>query len=148
MGRGYFALVRKNGETNPVTILVILLLAAAGFYIFHVGPLYMDNLEAREAAAEAFNVYFVDGEAIARPRLMIRLNQKTPSTSHYEVDEDGVESVKPGFGLKDENVTFSFDETTKRLLVRIEYDRIVEFAPLKKRKVYHLVAEKTGLRVK
>ncbi len=140
--------MRKSGETNPVTVLVVLLLAAAGFYAFHVGPLYMDNLEAKEAATEAFNVWFADGEQVALGRLLVRLNGKNPGTSHYEVDEEGVESLKPGFGLTEDNITFTYDEAEKRLTVRIEYDRIVEFAPLKKRKSYHLIAEKTGTQTK
>lgn len=140
--------MRKNGESNPVTILVIIALVAAGFYVFHVGPLYMDNLDAKEAAAEGFNNYFNDGMEAARARMLIRLNAKSPGTSHYELDKEGVESIQPGFGLTEDNVTFTFDEHDKRLTVRIEYDRIVEFAPFKKRKVYHLIAEKTGTRAK
>lgn len=136
--------MRNNGETNPVTYLVVVLLAAAGFYVYHVAPVYWDNLEAKEAAAEAFNIYILKGEEPARQNLMIRLNAKSPGTSHYEVDDEGVESIKPGYGLKDENVTFTFDESTKKLSVRIEYDRTIEFAPLKKRKNFHLVAEKVG----
>lgn len=140
--------VRNNGETNPVAYLLVVLVAAAGFYAYHVAPLYWDNLEAKEAAAEAFNVYIVSGEATARSKMMIRLNAKSPNTSHYEVDKDGVESIKPGYGLSDDNIVFTFDESTRKLIVRIEYDRIVEFSPLKKRKSYHLVAEKTGILAK
>ncbi len=136
--------MRNDGETNPVTYLVVALLAGAIFYAYHVGPLYIDNLEAREAAAEAYNVYMLSGEATALQKLLIRLNAKSPNTSHYEVDEEGVESVKPGYGLTEDNVKITFDEASRKLTVRIEYDRIVEFAPLKKRKSYHLVAEKTG----
>lgn len=138
--------MRKNGETNPVTILVFLLIGAAAFYVYHVGPLYMDNLDAKGYVAEAFNQYFLDGEEKARGRLIIEMNTRCPGTSHYEVDEDGVESIKPGFGLKDENVTFTYDEKTRVLRVRVEYDRIVEFKPFKKRKTYHLIAEKVGKR--
>jgi hypothetical protein len=140
--------VRRNGETNPVTVIVVLALAAAGFYIYHVGPLYMDNLDAKEAAAEAFNVFFTDGEEAAKTRLLIRLNAKSPGTHHYEVDDEGVESIVPGFGLGEDNVTFAYDEKAKSLKVRIEYDRLVEFSPLKKRKLFHLIAEKSGTQIK
>ncbi len=136
--------MRNNGETNPVTYLFVALFAGVCFYGYHVGPLYWDNLMAKEAAAEAFNVYILSGEKIALDRMLIRLNAKSPDTSHYEVDEEGVESVKPGFGLTEDNVKVTLDEANKKLTIRIEYDRIVEFKPLKKRKSYHLVAEKTG----
>ena len=136
--------MRNNGESNPVTYLIIALIAALGFYAYHVGPLYIDNLEAKNAAGEAFSIYILNGEKIAHDKLLVRLNARSPDTSHYEVDADGVESVKPGFGLGDDNIFINFDEGTRVLTVRIEYDRIVEFSPLKKRKTYHLVAEKTG----
>ena len=136
--------MRTNGESNPVTYLVIALVAAVGFYAYHVGPLYIDNLEAKTAAGEAFSIYILNGEKIARDKLLVHLNARSPDTSHYEVDADGVESVKPGFGLSDDNIFINFDEGTRVLTVRIEYDRVVEFSPLKKRKTYHLIAEKTG----
>ena len=136
--------MRNNGETNPGTYVFLVLVAAAGFYVFHVAPLYWDNLEAKDAANEAFAVWQMKGEKVAHDNLMARLNLKSTGTSHYEVDADGVESIKPGYGVTDDNVTIAFDESTRKLTVRIEYDRIVEFAPLKKRKSYHLVAEKTG----
>ena len=136
--------MRNNGETNPVTYLLVVLAAAALFYGYHVGPLYYDNLAARDAAGEAFSLFILQGEPRAKQNLLIRLNAKSPDTSHYEVDKDGVEGIKPGYGLTEDNVVFNFDESTRKLTVRIEYDRIVEFSPLKKRKSYHLVAEKTG----
>jgi hypothetical protein len=136
--------VRNNGETNPVTYLVVVALAAAGFYVFHVAPVYMGNLEVKEATAEALNVYALNGEEAARAGLLSRLNIKNQDTTHYEVDDEGVESIKPGFGITDEQVTMNLDESTKKLIIRVEYDRIVEFKPLKKRKTFHLVAEKIG----
>lgn len=143
MGHGYLPLVRNNGETNPGTYVVVVLLAAAGFYLYHVAPVYWDNMDAREAASEALSVYILKGEETARAGLMFRLNNN-PNTNHFEVDDEGVESIKPGLGLKPEDVTIDVDEKTKKIVVRIQYDRIVEFSPLKKRKVFHLVAEKIG----
>lgn len=146
--RGYLRAVRRNGESNPVTYIVVLALLAAGFYIFHVAPVYMGNLEAKEAVGEAFNKYFIDGEAVARSWLLVRLNQKNNDTRHLEVDEEGVEEWKPGFGVKEEDLTIEFDDATRTLTVRVEYDRVVEFAPLKKRKTFHLIAEKIGTQAK
>ncbi len=136
--------MRKNGETNPVTYVFVVLFAALAFYAFHVAPLYWDNLKAKEAAAEAFSVYLLSGEDVAIQNMLIKLNARSPDTSHYEVNEEGVESIQPGYGLTEDNVKVILDEANKKLTIRIEYDRIVEFKPLKKRKSYHLVAEKIG----
>ncbi len=135
--------MRNNGETNPGTYVAVVLIAAVGFYCFHVAPVYWDNLEAKEAASEALSVYILKGEKPARDGLLFRLNN-VQTVSHYEVDDEGVESIKPGYGLNEDNVVITADEKLNKIIVRVEYDRIVEFAPLKKRKQYHLVAEKIG----
>jgi hypothetical protein len=137
--------VRNHGDSiNPVTYILLLAIAGALFYGYHVGPLYLDNLEAKDAVGEAWSTHILKGEEFAVNQMLVRLNQKNPGTSHYEVDEDGLETIKPGFGVTKDNVTVEWDENTRMLKVRLEYDRIVEFKPLKKRKIYHLVAEKKG----
>ncbi len=137
--------MRNHGESaNPVTYLMFLALGAAGFYAFHVGPLYYDNIAAKDAVGECWSTYILKGEKFAVEQLLVRLNAKSPDTSHIETNEEGVESVVPGYGVKPEQVTIDFDEKSRKLTVRLEYDRIVDFKPFKKRKVYHLVAEKTG----
>ena len=135
--------MRNNGETNPGTYVAVVLIAAVGFYCFHVVPVYWDNLEAKEAASEALSVYILKGEKSAREGLMFRLNGNA-TVRHYEVDDEGVESIKPGYGILEDNVVIDVDEKMNKIVVRITYDRIVEFSPLKKRKSYHLVAEKIG----
>lgn len=137
--------MRRNGESNPVTWIVVLALIGAGFYGYHVGPVYMDNLEVKEAAAEAFNVYWTDGETVARRKLIIRLNEKGFGT-HLEVDENGVESWKPGLGIDPERVTFTDSAGTLR--INVSYERVVIFTPLKKRKTFQVSAEKVGKRLK
>lgn len=140
--------MRRNGETNPGTILAVVALLCGGFYVFHAGPVYTGNLEVKEAVGEAFNKYFLDGEVVARDMLLIRLNVKAKDQTHLEVDEEGTETWEPGFGIQDDNVTFTYDEKDKRLTVRVEYDRVVDFKPLKYRKVFHVVAEKSGQQTK
>ncbi len=132
--------VRRNGETNPVTIILILALTAAGFYGYHVGPVYWDNLEAKEACAQAFNLYWLNGAESAKSTMLFRLNSKVGK--HLEVDDDGVERWLPGLGVDPDNVII--EETAGTLTVRVTYDRVVHFKPLKKRKVFHVVAEKVG----
>lgn len=140
--------VRRNGETNPVTVLLALAIAAAGFYVYHVAPVYMDNLEAKEAAAEAFNIYWTNGPQAAKNNLLIRLNGVKSGTSHLAVDENGQEVILPGLGLTEENIEIINDEQTAQLSVRVTYERVVRFAPLKKSKRFFLVAEKKGKRLK
>lgn len=139
--------MRKNGETNPGTIIFLVIVTAIGFYGFHVLPVYYGNLEVKEAVGEAFNAYFSSSEKVAQEGLMMRLNRNA-DVSHLEIDESGAESLKPGYGVSEDNVSFTFDQNTGQLAVRLTYDRIVEFKPLKKRKTYHFVVEKTGTKTK
>ena len=133
--------MRNNGETNPATYLVGAVLIAVGFYVYHVAPVYWGNLEAKEAAAQAAGVYVLSGEKAAVDGILFRLNNNR-EVKHLEVKEDGTEEWKDGYGILEDNVLVKLDESTKKLTVRIEYDRFVDFAPLKKRKKFHLVAEK------
>lgn len=137
--------MRNRGESaNPVTYLLLLVLAGVAFYGYYVLPLYYDNLAAKDAVGEAWSTYLIRGEDYAKVQLLVRLNSKSPDTHHIAVDDEGIEHVKPGYGIKEEQVVFDFDEKAKKLTVRLEYDRIVDFKPFKKRKIYHLIAEKTG----
>lgn len=131
-------------ETNPVSVILVIALAAAGFYGFHVAPLYLDNLEVKEATAEAYNAWIVDGEERARFKLMSRLNDKGTGY-HFEVDDDGVEQVKPGLGIPDEQVTFEFDDRSRLLTVSVTYKRTVQFKPLEKRKTFSFSVVKSAV---
>lgn len=127
-----------------MTFLVLLALAAAGFYVFHVGPVYMGNFDVKEKVGGAFNRFFFDGEDNAKKSLLNQLNDLSTDVQHLEVDEEGNEKWVPGYGVDPDNVTFDYNESTKSLTVRVTYDRVVDFKPLKYRKVFHLTAEKSG----
>lgn len=138
--------LRRNGDSNPATYVVLVLLAIAGWYVYTVSPVYLDNLEANKLCEEAVNQAFIDGSPDAsRSRLLFKLNN-LPGTTHYELDEDGKEVEKPGLGVLDENVKFIFENGDKKLTIRVEYDRIIQYKPLKKRKVFKVVATKSGTR--
>ena len=64
--------MRRNGETNPGTIVAIIAVALGAFYGVWVAPVYWDNLEVKEAVTEAFNVYWVSGENEARVKAFAR----------------------------------------------------------------------------
>lgn len=138
--RDYFARVRRNGETNPVTIIVILALIAAGFYAYHVVPVYLDNATVREKCQEAFNIYWVNGDNMARQKLTFNVN--TVIGEHFEVDEDGVERVVKGLGVPEDDIFI--EESDETLTVRVTYARTIQFSPLKNRKTFQLMAEKVG----
>lgn len=129
-------------KTNPVTVLVVLLLLAAGWWGWIFGPLYIDHLEVKEAASQIVNLVpqarGVD-DAIATP--LTRLNTRVGW--HYQVDEEtGEESVQPGLGLTAENnVVLDVDEERKHIKVRIAYSRVVQLKPFQRRQRVAFAAE-------
>lgn len=137
--------MRSNGETNPATIIVAVALIGAAYYGFFVVPLYLDNLEVREACDEAFNVYVLQGEDMARQKLMFRLNGPRGIGWHFETDEDGDEVKKVGLEVNEDDVTVKFDDKTKELLVRVEYTRTIQFKPFEKRKTYPFSAQRSAV---
>ncbi|MBL8912389.1 MAG: hypothetical protein JNM17_16980 [Archangium sp.] len=138
--------LRRNGESNPATYIVLVLLALAGWYVYTVSPVYLDNLEANKLVEEAVNQAFIDGAPdAAKSRLLFKLNNME-GTTHLELDENGAEVWKPGLGVQEDNVQFIFENDNKKLTVRVEYTRVIQYKPLKKRKIFNVVATKSGTR--
>ncbi|MFO0595997.1 MAG: hypothetical protein U0228_11850 [Myxococcaceae bacterium] len=139
--------MRRNGETNPGTIVAIIAVALGAFYGVWVAPVYWDNLEVKEAVTEAFNVYWVSGENEARVKLLGRLNNNN-DVSHIEMNSDGEPVEKPGFGVPEDWVKITEENNGTKVRIRVEWERTVQFKPLEKKKRFHMVVEKTGARVK
>lgn len=135
--------MRPTGKTNPVTVLVILAVIAGGYWVVMFGPLYLDNLEVREAADSAFNVYVVERDETKAIREA--LNRQTKIGSHFEVsEEDGTEQKLPGLGLTEDDVVLEHDESSGEASVRIEYNRTVILWPTENRRTVHFAVEKKG----
>jgi hypothetical protein len=129
-------------RTNPVTVLFLLALALAGWWAFIFGPLYLDHLEVREAAAQT--IALIPGAGTPKDAAKIPVNRLNTRVGwHYQVDEEtGEERVLPGLGIDfDEGVTVDYDPSTKLAVVRFSYDRVVQLKPLERRQRVHFVAE-------
>jgi hypothetical protein len=138
-----------SGKTNPVSVLTVVGLVIAGWWGFHHLPLYFDNLEAQEAAAQAINIAVTETPEAAKANILRRLNfmhgGNDPAGWHFQVDEEtGVESVVKGLGVLDDNVNVDVDTDEKKVTVRVEYDRVIELTPLKQRRTIHFSITKTG----
>lgn len=138
---------KPSGKVNPISVLLVLAFGGGVYWAVLFGPLYIDNLDVREAVDAAFSRYGNEGEDRARQYLVSRLNKGTQDGivgHHFEVDEDGVEQELPGLDVAEDNVTFEYEERTSQLTVRVEYDRVVVLKPSQKRRTLHFVVQKTG----
>ena len=131
------------GETNPFSVLLLLALAAGGWWLYVFGPVYWDNLEVKDAVAKSVNQAVLEGDANAQITLLIQLNRTVGW--HYQVDEETqAEQVKAGLGLEKEQVLVKTDSDAKMITVRVEYDRTFQLVPFKQRKTLHFVVLKQG----
>jgi hypothetical protein len=88
--------LRARGAVSLVSLFLLLVLVAAGYVGWLYIPLYMDNLEMREAMTAAFNRMGSDRDD-DRIRTYL-LARATKIGTHWE-RENGVPVEKPGLGL-------------------------------------------------
>ena len=130
-----------SGKVNPVSVLLVVALAAAGWYGSYVVPIYYDNLDVREAFEQGLNVAIIEGVDRARVGTVRKLN--TMIGTHYAIDEEtGAETIEPGLGIEPEAFAIDIDTPAKLITGHLEYDRVVQLKPLQKRKSFHFVHDK------
>jgi hypothetical protein len=134
--------LRARGAVSLVSLFLLLVLVAAGYSGYLLIPLYMDNLDMREALTAAFNRMASDpDDGRIRTYLVGRAN--TIGT-HWE-RQGGVRVEKPGLGLGAEDFTIereSFTGHTGR--VQVDYQREFRLWPSDTFKTLDFHAEKAG----
>lgn len=136
--------MKPRGKVNPVSVLVLLGIAGGIYWAVMYVPLYLDNLDVREAVDTAISRFHTTGPAAAETWLHQRLTQRTTLGvigSHPELDDDGVEQIVPGLDVDPDNITFDWDERNSELTVRVEYDRVIRLKPTQERRTVHFVVQ-------
>lgn len=135
-------------DTNPLTVLLVVAVLGGLFYGFHVGPLYLDNLDVKEACQMAINTWTSEDNLVkGQGALNKRLNMSDLGW-HFGEDDDGLEVIKPGLGIPDENMVLEEDDSGLERTCRVTYSRTIQFSPLKKRKTYPFVVQVKQVRKK
>ncbi len=133
-------LVHPKGRVNPGTLIALLLVGAAAYWIVFFSGLYLDHIDVKEALAASISTYSLETPEAARNKLIRRLET---IGDHLETSDDGVDEMVAGLAVNDDDVSFEFDPETKQLTVRVAYDRSVRLQPTKKVHTVHFVAERT-----
>lgn len=128
-------------ETNPLTVLLVVALLGGLFYGFHVGPLYLDNLDVKEACQSAINTWTSEDSLVKGQGALLRRLNLSDLGWHYAENEDGAEVIKPGLGIPEENMVLEEDPSGLERTCRVTYSRTIQFTPLKKRKTYSYVVQ-------
>jgi len=117
---------------------MIAALLAAIYWTAMFGPLYLDNLNVKEAAEIGLSGY-AEGADYMRMLTLRRINQQSVNTkpigSHMEETEDGRVVEVPGLGLTDENVIVDYDEQKRFARITIRYQRTVRLKPTQSKSV-------------
>lgn len=122
------------------------LMVAAGlgalYAVIMFAPLQIDHFSVKDIINSSHNRFRELGTVEnLRLDLFRRLNSVNWA-KHTEVDDFGAAVEKDGLGLEDEAIETEFDERTKRLRIKVKYDRVVRLKPTDKVRVFHFVYEK------
>ena len=133
---------RARGAVSLVTLVLLLLLAAAGYAGWLVIPLYLDNLDMREAVTAAFNRMGADpDDTRIKVYLLSRANR---IGTHWET-HGGQREEKPGLDLTDDDLVIEREAAGGGSgRVQVDYQREVRLWPTERFKTFDFHVEKAG----
>lgn len=121
-----------------ITVAAVL----TGFYLGVMFiPLELDHLAVKDIVNTAFHRFNSLGSAGVHDEIVMYLRRVDWAT-HEAEDEYGVKQIVKGLDITDEQVEVEYDERTKKLRVRVNYDRVVRLKPSKEIHVSHFVFER------
>jgi hypothetical protein len=129
-------------NAHPGTVIFFGVLAAALYAVVLAGPLYVDNLDIREAVAVAHRQA---GEKTDDHLRSLIQNRTRAVGSHWEEDEQGQAHVVPGLGLTEEQILIERDPYTTSVRIAVEYERHVRLVPTSRYWTLDFGAEQSGI---
>jgi len=132
-----------NFVKNLGTIAGVAVLAGALYVAAKIVPLYVDNMDVKEAVDAAFNLAGRNSnDSILRAEIRDRTSRMG---THVETDQWGVDHVVPGLGLTDEQITIERSPITENVRIEVLYQREVELSLFNRVHVVELRAFKEGV---
>jgi hypothetical protein len=140
----YLAPVRNSGKVNPVSILVILAVAGALWWVFTFAQVYLDHMDVQDAISTGFNMV-KNGEKEEQVHSVVLGQCNKPTLGwHWENNELGERKQAEGLGLTEENFKLERDEATLTFTISMDYTREVLMRPTDKWRTVHFHVEKHG----
>lgn len=128
---------------NLGTLVVLAAIACAIYVAAKVVPLYVDNLDVKEAVEAAFNLAGRNNnDSILRAEIRERTSKMG---THVETDKWGNEQVVPGLGLTDDQIVIERSRVTDNVRIEVTYQREVDLSLFNYVHVLELSAIKEGL---
>ncbi len=128
---------------NLGTLAVLAAIASAIYVAAKVVPLYVDNLDVKEAVEAAFNLAGRNNnDGLLRAEIRDRTNRMG---SHVETDTWGNDRVVPGLGLTDDQIAIERSHITENVRIEVTYQRAVELSLFNYVHMLELSAVKEGI---
>jgi hypothetical protein len=123
--------------------LTLLLLVVGGTYVgWLFVPLWLDDLDVREAVAVGFGQLPVEATDVRiRQLVMAKLNNVG---THWE-EKDGKQVEVPGLGIALEDIQVERNSQANTGRVAIDYTRMVKLKPLDRFWPVHFLTERSGV---
>jgi hypothetical protein len=132
-----------NVMKNLGTVAVLAVLACVIYVAAKIVPLYVDNMDVKEAVEAAHNLSGRNSnDSVLRGEIRDRTRRMG---SHVETDSWGTERVVPGLGLTDEQITIERSPITDNVKIEVVYEREVELSLFNRVHVVELRAVKEGI---
>jgi hypothetical protein len=123
--------------------LVFLTLVAGVIYVFVTFvPFYVDNLDVKEAVTVAHNRAAKEKDESLRQTIRERTSQMG---THWEVDQFDNPVLKPGLGLKDEQILIERSTVSDSVRIQVDYERQVWLKPTNRYHTLRFSVVKEGI---
>ena len=122
---------RPRGAVNLVNLTLIVLVLAGAYLAWLYVPLWLDDLDVREAVAAAVGQLTIESSTLdgqIRQRLATQLGSVG---THWE-DQDGKRVEVPGLGIEADDVQIERSPEAKTGRVTVDYARTVRLKPLQR----------------
>jgi hypothetical protein len=132
---------QARGAVSLFSIVLLLGLAAGGYCLWVFAPVYLDNLDVREATTAAFNRMVPDPDM---DRVRVYLLSRTKRIGTHWEDEGGTRVEKPGLDLTDSDIVVERDTNEHTGRVQVDYQREVKLWPTERFTTFNFHVEKAG----
>jgi hypothetical protein len=134
--------VRKaRGAVSLTSIVLLLVLAGAGYVAWTFVPMELDNLDVREACSSAFNRLANDPDT---DRVRNYLLDRTKRIGTHWEGEGGTRIEKPGLGLTEADIVIQRDASEHSARVQLDYQREAKLWPTDRFASVDFHVEKAG----
>ncbi len=124
--------------------LAVLAVVVGGIYVAaKIVPLYVDNMDVKEAVEAAFNLAGRNNnDGLLRAEIRDRTSRMG---SHVETDSWGNDRVVPGLGLTDDQIIIERSRVTENVRIEVTYQREVDLSLFNYVYMLELSAVKEGI---